>query len=176
MAYSNTDTCSISGHLPTTPPSSRRSRTARAEAAGAAQRLAAIAELVRRRGGDDEGVHWSCDAWDAAAAEVLAALGIGHGRASGQMHLGMALRHRLPRVAALFLEGKLSSRIVSAIAWRTDLVRDDDAMALIDAALAEDARTWGLLSQHNLEQAIDGLIDRHDPGALRRTRASGPQP
>lgn len=145
---------------------------AAAEAAAAAGRLAAVAELVHRRCGDDERAHWSCDEWDSAAAEISAALGIGHRRASGQMYLSMALRLRLPKVAALFLDGKLSARVVSAIAWRTELVEDADARALIDAAIAEHAGRWDALSQYKLDQAVDFWVDRHDPGALRRTRVS----
>lgn len=144
----------------------------RAEAAAAARRMAAVAELVHRRCGDDEHAHWSCDEWDSAAAEVSAAAGISHGRASGQMYLGMSLRQRLPRVAALFLEGRLSARVVSAIAWRTDLVQDAEALAMIDAAIADNAGRWDALSQYKLDQAIDVWVDRHDPGALRRSQAS----
>lgn len=145
---------------------------AAAESTAAAQRLAAVAELVRRRCGDEENSHWSCDAWDCAAAEVSAALGVSHGRASGQMHLAQSLRLRLPRVAELFLAGRLSARVVAVIAWRTDLVTDADAMALIDAALTDRAAQWDALSQYKMEQAIDAWIDKYDPGALRRTRAS----
>lgn len=143
---------------------------AAAEAAAAARRLAAIAELVRRRCGDDETEHWSCDAWD-AAAEVSVALGVSHGRASGQMHLAESLRIRLPRIAELFLAGRLSARVVAAIAWRTDLVTDSEAMALIESELVQRAAGWDALSQYKLEQAIDNWIDKHDPGALRRTLA-----
>ena len=142
------------------------------EAAAGARRLALIAELTARRCGDDDHAHWACDDWDAAAAEVSAALGISHGRASGQMHLGLSLRHRLPLVAALFAKGALSARVVAAIAWRTDLVQDAEALALIDAAIADRAGGWDALSQYKLEQAIDVWVDRHDPGALRRTLAS----
>lgn len=143
-----------------------------AEAAAAARLLAAVAELTARRCGDDEHAHWACDEWDGAAAEVSAALGISHGRASGRMHLGMSLRYRLPAVAALFSDGALSSRVVAAIAWRTDLVQDAEALALIDSAIAQHADGWDALSQYKLEQAIDVWVDRHDPGALRRTQAS----
>lgn len=142
---------------------------ARAEAAVGARRLSAIAELTRRRTADDERANWACDSWDSAAAEVAAALGISHGKASGQMHLSLTL-NRLPRVAALFLAGRLSSYLVSVIAWRTYLIRDQEALGLVDAALAEHAIAWGPLSASKLEQAIDGWIDRYDPGALRRTR------
>jgi hypothetical protein len=55
---------------------------ARVEAAAAARRLAAIAELVGRRAdGRTDCAHWSCDNWDAIAAEVAAALGISHAMA-----------------------------------------------------------------------------------------------
>lgn len=142
------------------------------EAAIAARRLVAIAELTARRCGDDEHAHWACDDWDAAAAEVSAASGISHGRASGQMHLAVSLRHRLPLVRALFVKGALSARVVAAIVWRTDLVQDAEALTLIDAAVADRAGSWDSLSQYKLEQAIDTWVDRHDPGALRRNAAS----
>ncbi len=145
---------------------------ARAEAAAAARRLSAISELVRRRCADEDTAHWSCDAWDSAAAEVAAALKVSHGRASRQMELAESLRVQLPRIAQLFLAGAVSARVVAAIAWRTHLVTDDEAMALIDSAMAERAGGWDALSQYKLEQAIDTWIDKHDPGALRRTRAS----
>lgn len=145
------------------------SELAAAEAATAARRLAAIAELVRRRC-DGEHAHWTCDDWDAAAAELSAALGVSHGRASGQMDLAMSLL-RLPRVAALFLSGALSARVAATISWRTGLVVDDAAMALIDEAVAQHAAGWDALSQYKMDQAVDTWIDRHDPGALRRTRS-----
>lgn len=143
-----------------------------AEAAAAARRLSAVAELVRRRCGDDDRAHWACDAWDAAATELSAALGVSHSRASGQMHLGTSLRSRLPLVAALFADGLLNHRVVAAIASRTDLVQEPDALATIDAVVAGHAGAWGSLSDYKLEQAIDTWIDRYDPGALRRTRAN----
>jgi hypothetical protein len=143
-----------------------------AEARAAAARLAAIAELVRRRCGDDDRALWACDGWDAAAAEVSAALGVMHGRASGQMHLSQTLCRRLPRVAALFAAGRLSYRIFAAIAWRTDLVQDAEALVSIDSAIAGNVGTWRPMSDHRLEQAIDSWIIRYDPGALRQTRSS----
>ncbi len=144
----------------------------KAEAAAAARRLAAIRELVRRQCSDDETVQWACDAWDATSAEIGAAMGVGRGHASGQMHLAEALGLKLPRLAELFLAGGVSARVVAAIAWRTNLVSDPEAMALLDGALTDSAARWGALSQYKLEQAIDAWIDRYDPGALRRTRAN----
>ncbi|GAB3021323.1 HNH endonuclease signature motif containing protein [Mycobacterium bourgelatii] len=143
---------------------------ARAEAAAAARRLSAIAELTRRRTASEEHANWACDEWDCAAAEVAAALGVTHRRASGQMHLSLSLK-RLPNVAALFLAGQIGERLMSAIAWRSFLVRDLEALKRIDADIAKMAATWGPLSVAKLEQAIDNSIDKHDPGALRHTRA-----
>jgi hypothetical protein len=143
-----------------------------AEAAAAAHKLAAVAELTRRRCAEGERADWSCDDWDSAAAEVSSALGVGHSRASGQMHLALALRLRLPRVAEVFLRGALSPRVVAALVWRTALVLDPEALAAIDEALAGQADRWEALSQYKLEQAIDVWLDRIDPGALRRTRYS----
>src|SRR3954447_6685209 len=145
----------------------------RAEAAAGARRLAAIAELARRRVvDDDERANWAFDGWASAAAEVAAAMTVGHRRASAQMRIAVALRDRLPRVAALYMQGTLSSRVVSAITWRTQLVEDADALALIDAALAEGANKWGPLSEDRLDQAIDAWIFRYDPAAVRRSESS----
>ena len=143
----------------------------RVEAAAGARRLHAIAELTSRRC-DREGqrAQWACDGWDSAAAEVAAALGVRHGKACSQMQLALALRHRLPRVAALYLEGKVSYRVIAAIAWQIDLVEDGEPVTLIDTALAKQAARWGRLSDYQLAQAIDFWVDLHDPGALRRTR------
>jgi hypothetical protein len=147
---------------------------AQVEAAAAARRLAAIAELVGRRvdGGSAERGRWACDNWDAVAAEVAAAQHISHGMASAQMYLAVALRERLPRVGALFAEGALSARLVSTIAWHTTLINDEEALRLVDAALAEAATTLGPLSATKTADAIDALVDRYDPGALRRIRGT----
>ncbi|OBA64075.1 hypothetical protein A5647_03155 [Mycobacterium sp. 1100029.7] len=146
---------------------------ARAEAAASAHRLAAIAELVRRRAaGPVDHAHWSCDNWDAIAAEVSAAQSISHGMASGQMYLAVTLRDRLPRVGALLATGVISARLAASIVWHTDLINDPETLRLVDAALAEDAARYGPLSANKTAQAIDAVVDRHDPGALRRIRAT----
>ena len=85
------------------------------------------------------------------------------------MRIAVALRDRLPRVAALFWAGSLSARVVGVITWRTHLVEDPEALALIDAAVAERATNWGALSEHKLDDAIDAWIARFDPAALRHT-------
>lgn len=142
------------------------------EAAAAAHRLAAIAELARRRTQqDEERRRWVCDGDDAAAAEISAALGIAHGRALSQMETARLLG-RLPAVAALFVAGGIHARVIEAITWRTALVTAPEALTLIDADLAKYAGRWNALSQYKIEQAIDTLVDRHDPSAVRRTRTS----
>ena len=57
-----------------------------------------------------------------------------------------------------------------AIVWRTYLINDDEAMAAVNRALAEQVTRWGALSITKTEQAIDALVDEFDPGALRRSR------
>ncbi|MBV9353054.1 MAG: DUF222 domain-containing protein [Mycobacterium sp.] len=147
---------------------------ARLEAAASARRLAAIAELVDRRikGGSPDYARWSCDNWDAMAAEVSAAQGVSHGIASGQMYLSIALRDRLPKVGALFADGMISARLAAVIVWHTDLIKDAEALRLVDKTLAEDAVRFGPLSVNKTAQAIEAVVDRYDPAALRRTRAS----
>lgn len=145
----------------------------RAEAAAAARRLAAIGELVHRRGLSDsadpdvvdERSRWACDPWDATAAEISSALGISARRASSQMYLALSLRERLPKVNALFLSGRIGARMVSTISWRTHCVVGTAAMEGIDAAIAEAAEQWGGLSDRRVETLIDVAVDAHDPQA-----------
>jgi Domain of unknown function (DUF222) len=142
----------------------------RAEAIAGARRLAAIAELTRRR--VDEGdarAMWAFDPWDSTAAEVAAAMAIGARRASGQMRIAEALREHLPQVAALFVKGVLSSRLVAAITWGTRLVHGEQTWADIDAAIAERAVRWERLSEDKLRAAVDMEVTRYDPDAQRRT-------
>ena len=144
---------------------------ARDEAGSAARRLAAIAEVVVRRCGpdedDDERGLWSCDRWDATAAEIGAALGVTARRASSQMYLARSLRERLPKVNAVFLAGRVAARIVATISWRTHLVIDEAAMAAIDADLAAVITGWGTLSQARVDTAVDEAVAVHDPDARR---------
>jgi Domain of unknown function (DUF222) len=145
----------------------------RQEAIAGARRFAAIAELTHRRIDDDDArVWWAFDPWDSTAAEVGAAMAIGPRRASGQMRIAEALREHLPQVAALFVKGALSTRLVSAITWGTRLVQGDDAWASIDAAIAESALKWERLSEDKLRAAVEMQVARHDPDAQRRTQNS----
>ena len=144
---------------------------ARWGAAADARKYAAIAELERRR---NTGQHarWACDDEAAAAAEIAAALNIGHGRACGEMDLAVVLRDRFPKVAAAFLAGELNARRVWLIANRTYLVTTPAAVAALDQVIAERITAWGPLTEDKLTQAIDVWVDAIDPGAVRRTRNS----
>ena len=143
---------------------------ARAENAAGARKLAVMAEIFSRRTRSDAGQRelWWIDPDAAVAAELAAALNVSTGMALHQTHRGTALRDRLPRVAALFEAGLISDLLVRTIVSRTYLIDDAEAMAAVDAALADRVTRWGALSVKKTEDAIDALVDEHDPGALRR--------
>ncbi len=147
---------------------------ARVENAACARKLAVLAEMFARRTGLPAGERelWWVDPVSAVAAELGAAVNVSQGMALHQTHRGVALRDRLPNVAALFEAGLVSDLLVRAIVWRTYLITDDIAMAAVDAALAQRVTGWGALSVAKTEAAIDALVDEHDPGALRRSRES----
>ena len=144
---------------------------ARAAASAEARKYAAIAELHRRRVVD--GVELEKDAADGddgLAAELSAALNIGHGRALGEMDIADMLRDTFPRVNALFLAGVVSGRRVWILARRTELVVDPDVRAELDAVLADRIVAWGPLSEWKFEQLVDAEIGRLDPAGVRRVR------
>ena len=146
---------------------------ARVEAVAASGRFVAIADLVALRV-DNQGDRqwWACDGWDAACAEVGAALGIGPKEASGQLSIAVALRYRLPKVAAVFADGGVSARTVGTICWRTRLVEDPNLMAVIDAALAGALKEWAGLSRKKIEKKIDGWVHKFDPAAVLKVRSA----
>ncbi len=151
------------------------SACARAEAAAASQRLAAIAELASRRCGTELAAsreRWACDAWDSCAAEVAAELTISHRSASGLMHQGLDLRDRFPAVGALLAPGAITVRVATAVTWRGQLIEDPDLLARVDADIAEAATRFGTLSEQKLTAAIDTRIGRWDPDAVRRFKTA----
>ncbi|CDO11269.1 HNH endonuclease [Mycolicibacterium cosmeticum] len=146
----------------------------RSEAVAAAERLALIAAIVARHCDDeDDGIaHAVIDGWEYATADVCAACGLTKQAAAGQMRIAIALRDRLPKVGALLAAGEISAKIAAAITWRTRLVIHEDALALIDAALAGIAPTLGTLSQKNIEDSIDVWIEKFDPTAVSGARSA----
>ena len=151
---------------------------ARAENGACARKLAVMAELFARRTGLSAGERelWWIDPQAAVATEIGAAVNVSYGMALHQTHRGVALRDRLPKVAALFEAGLVSDLLVRTIVWRTYLITDNDAMAAVDAALAQRITRWGALSIAKTEAAIDALVDEHDPAALRRCREAASSP
>ncbi|BCI81078.1 HNH endonuclease [Mycolicibacterium sp. TY66] len=146
---------------------------ARVENQSAAGRLTAIADLAMLRVDDQDGRQWwACDGWDAAVAEVGAALGLGKREASGQLSIAVALRFRLPKVAAVFADGGVSARTVGTICWRTRLVEDPNTLAVIDAALAGALCEWAGLSRKKIEKKIDGWVQKFDPAAVLKVRSA----
>ena len=144
---------------------------ARTEAATAAKRLAAIAELATRRCGTElarSRERWACDAWDSCAAEVAAELTISHRTASALMHQGLDLRDRFPAVGALLAQGAIPVPVATTVTWRGQLIEDPDLLARVDAEIAEAATRFGTLSEQKLNDAIDTRINKYDPDAVRR--------
>jgi hypothetical protein len=77
---------------------------------------------------------------------MAAAVNVSQGMALHQTHRGVALRDRLPAVAALFEAGVVSDLLVHTIVWRTALITGEEAMAKVDAALADRIAGWGARS------------------------------
>ncbi|WP_197376808.1 DUF222 domain-containing protein, partial [Mycolicibacterium baixiangningiae] len=143
----------------------------RVESAAAARKLAAMAEVFRRRTGIDDAAereNWFIDAETSVLSELAAAHHITDRLASTQTQRGVLLANRFPHIAALFEAGLISDLLIRAIVYRTYLITDPDAMAAVDAALAEQVTCWGPKSQAKTEAAIDALVEIHDPAALRR--------
>lgn len=143
----------------------------RAEARAAAWRLALVGEVTARQcdDEDDEFAHQVIDGWAWAKAQVGAACNLNPYAASKQMGIAVALRDRLPRTAAVFAAGAVSAVVVDAITWRTRLVQDADALALIDAAIAGEAAGYGSRSETGLITAVDMWVEKFDPAAVLRS-------
>ncbi|MDO3400403.1 DUF222 domain-containing protein [Mycolicibacterium neoaurum] len=146
----------------------------RAEAAAAARRLAAIAEVTARHCEDEDesSALKLIDGWALAKAEISAACTLGPRAASAQMRIAMALRDRLPRTAEVFAQGVVSAKVIAGITWRTQLVCDEEALALIDAGIAGTAHQYGALSEAALIRAVDFWVHKFDPVAVIRSKAA----
>jgi hypothetical protein len=142
---------------------------ARAQNADCARELAASGELYGRRAPADDAERscWAIDGHENVVAEVAAALGISRGRAAGRLRYAIALRERLPRVAAVFARGEIDFRLMAAVVYRTELVEDPDLIAKLDTAVARHAPRWTRPSGPKLVERIDMWVARFDPAALR---------
>ncbi|GAY19063.1 HNH endonuclease signature motif containing protein [Mycobacterium sp. shizuoka-1] len=148
----------------------RLSNVTRLENRAAALRLHTIAEvfeLRRRERGERE--DWAVDTWAAVGAEVAAALRLSLAKANSYMNYAVAML-RLPAVAAVFSEGDIDALLFQTIVYRTHLVTDPDTMAEIDAELGAVVPRWPSMTRGKLATAIDDIVIRHDPDAVRRIR------
>jgi hypothetical protein len=143
-------------------------------AAAEAQRLSIIAEFAAlwlAEAGEDTSL-WAVDEEDNVVAQIGIAFGVSARWALGDLEIGAAMRERFPRLAALFLRGEISAKVMATVVDRTVLVCDEHALALIDAACVKAATTcgWSGLSYYKLKNAIDVWVEHYDPGAVRRVR------
>ena len=151
---------------------------ARAENAAGARKLAVMAEIFARRTGlpARERELWWIDPDAAVAAELAAALNVSTGWRCIRPTAGPRCATGYPEWRRFSRPGWCQDLLVRTIVSRTYLVDDAEAIAAVDAALAERVVRWGALSVKKTEEAIDALIDEHDPGALRRSTGSAAEP
>jgi hypothetical protein len=146
---------------------------ARVENAACARRLTgmvALLDALHAADGSTNRDQWYLDNWGAACAEIGATQQLTPGAASHLLLVGTAVRDRLPKIAALFHDGRIGYRLVATIVHRTGLIKDPDALRAVDTKLATLVADWGPMSLDKTDQAIDALIAEHDPHALRRTQ------
>jgi Domain of unknown function (DUF222) len=110
------------------------------------------------------------DIMDAVAAEVAAELRISQALAMSHLGYGRAMRERLPQLAVAFRAGDVDLRTFQTVVFRTDLLRDDEVMASVDAELAVAAPRWSAMSRGRVAAAIDAVVARVDRDAVRRRR------
>ena len=143
----------------------------RAEAQAAADRLDAIGELFElRRAQRGEQADWAVDTWAAVGAEVAAGFRTSLGMAGSFLRYALAMRERLPQVAAVFRGGNIDYRLFQTMVFRTDLITDPAVLATVDAELAVRASRWPSMTQGRLATEIDRVVAHRDPDAVRRTR------
>jgi hypothetical protein len=144
---------------------------ARAENQAAAARLLAIGDLFRFRVAQHgERAQWAADTSDAVAAEVAAALGTSVAMGHSNLRYARAMQERLPAVAAVFQNGDIDFRLFRTIVFRTDLIVDAEALAVVDAQLAIKAPRWPSMTSWKLATEIDRMVVRVDRDAVRRSR------
>jgi hypothetical protein len=146
---------------------------ARVEAAARARRLAAMVAVLDARQAADGAVErerWYLDNWAAVAAQVGAEANITASAASHQLLIAVALRDRLPRVAAVFADGLVSYRAVEVIVWRTTPIANPVALAAVDAAVADALMARAPVSDDGIAMSVDAFVDALDPDAIERTK------
>lgn len=143
------------------------------ERVAVAERVLASGRLIERRireSDTDNREQWCVDNWEAVAAEVGAELSVSQYSASLQMGVGLELIERLPKLAAVFAAGEVEYAVIRAILFRTGLIVDDDALALLDERLSRSAPKWNMLSRNKITDKVDWMVRDLDPDAVRNER------
>ncbi|TPG35166.1 HNH endonuclease [Mycolicibacterium hodleri] len=146
----------------------------RVESASCARRLSAMVDMLdaaHAADGSAERDQWCLDNWGAVTAHIGVAARMTSGAASNMLLVGVALRERFPKVAALFSAGLISYQVVRAIVQRAANVTDPDALRLLDEGLSSAFQDWEPLSVDKTEKTIDAIVAEVDPLALRRRDA-----
>ena len=142
-----------------------------AENRAAAAQLVKIGELFAHRLSQcSDTEEWCVDTMDAVAAEVAAALRLGHGLAMSQLHVARAMRERLPRVGEVFCAGDIDGSTFRTIVFRTDLIEDPEVLARVDELIAVNVTRWPSLSRGRLAGQVDRIVARVDADAVRRRK------
>ena len=123
-----------------------------------------------RRAQRGEQADWAVDTWAAVGAEVAAAFRTSLGMAGSFMRYALAMRERLPQVAAVFRAGDIDYRLFQTMVYRTDLITDAAVLASVDGELAVRASRWPSMTQGRLASEIDRVVAHRDPDAVRRAR------
>jgi hypothetical protein len=144
---------------------------ARAQNRAIARQLVKIGSLFEiRRVQHGEEKDYAVDTWAEVGAEIAAALLCSLSMAGSYMHYARAMRERLPKVGEVFEAGDIDYRTFQTIVYRTELIEDEQKMAVTDRRLALSAPRWGSLSQSRLNTAIDRVVRSLDEDAVRRKR------
>ncbi|MGO8937436.1 MAG: HNH endonuclease signature motif containing protein [Mycobacterium sp.] len=147
----------------------------RQESVLVAQRMAAVAALLRQRvaaaerAGQQRG-YAEIDGYEQTTAEVAAAMNLSPAGASYLVSYAEALDTRLPKVAALLTEGRTDWRTVPLIISRTDLITDSELIAQVDQSLAARIGNWHGWSRQRIVNAADAAVRATDPDAARERR------
>jgi hypothetical protein len=142
---------------------------ARSEAQAAAERLLAIGELFVLRCRDSgEREEWATDTWEAVAAQVAAALRVSVAMGSSYLHYAVAMRQRLPQVGKALQAGDIDYRAFQTIVFRTQLITDAEALAMVDAQLVVLLARFPSMTRGRLSAVVDRVVANVDPDAVRR--------
>ena len=88
------------------------------------------------------------------------------------LRYALAMRARLPEVAALFRAGDIDYRLFATVVYRTDLITDEQVLAAVDAEVALKVVRWPSMTRGRLAGQVDQIVARADADAVRRQHNS----